>query len=170
MLIVCPNCATSYDVDLASLQPDGRRVRCVRCRTIWHAELPHNEKLIAAAEALAPVQRMVETVADAAAAETAFAAEPSAEQFDTAPSAEAEPLPEIESDPSVVALSPAAEEAADRPAAEEPSIEVESPPIAPAEAEGEEPSVDVEAEPHVSSAEPLEDIETIAARRFPRYA
>ena len=47
---------------------------------------------------------------------------------------------------------------------------MESPPIAPAEAEGEEPPVDVEAEPHVSSAEPLEDIETIAARRYPRYA
>ena len=94
-----------------------------------------------------------------------------AEQFDTAPSAEAEPLPEIESDPSVVPPSPAAEEAADRPAVEEPSIEVESPPIAPAEAEGEEPPVDVEAEPHAaSSAEPLEDIETIAARRYPRYA
>jgi predicted Zn finger-like uncharacterized protein len=171
MLIVCPNCATSYDVDLASLQPDGRRVRCVRCRTIWHAELPHNEKLIAAAEALAPVQRAVEAVAEAAAAETAFAAEPPAEQFDTVASAEAEPLPEIESDPLVVPLSAAAEETADLPAAEEPSIEVESPPIAPAEAEGEEPPVDVEAEPlAASSAEPLEDIESIAARRYPRYA
>ncbi|MFZ0526187.1 MAG: MJ0042-type zinc finger domain-containing protein, partial [Xanthobacteraceae bacterium] len=54
MLIVCPNCATSYGVEVASLRPDGRRVRCVRCRTVWHAELPHDEKLMAAAEALAP--------------------------------------------------------------------------------------------------------------------
>ncbi|MGC2123151.1 MAG: MJ0042-type zinc finger domain-containing protein, partial [Xanthobacteraceae bacterium] len=56
MLIVCPNCATSYDVDAASLRPDGRRVRCVRCRTVWHAEIPHREKLLAAAQALAPVR------------------------------------------------------------------------------------------------------------------
>ena len=69
MLIVCPNCATSYDVDVASLRPDGRRVRCVRCRTVWHAELPHAEKLIAAAEALAPVRRAVEAVAEVAAVE-----------------------------------------------------------------------------------------------------
>jgi predicted Zn finger-like uncharacterized protein len=171
MLIVCPNCATSYDVDLASLQPDGRRVRCVRCRTIWHAELPHNEKLVAAAEALAPVQRAVEAVAEAAAAETASATEPPVEQFDTAASAEVEPLPEMESDPFDVPSSPAAEETAAFPAVEEPSIEVESPPIAPAESEGEETPVDIEAEPHAaSSAEPLEDIETIAARRYPRHA
>src|ERR1700677_2150383 len=67
MLIVCPNCATSYDVDVATLRPDGRPVRCVRCRTVWHAELSHADKLIAAAEALAPVRRTVEAVAEAVA-------------------------------------------------------------------------------------------------------
>src|ERR1700689_2022085 len=54
MLIVCPTCATSYDVDLASLQPNGRKVRCVRCRTIWHADSGRAEKLLAAAGAIAP--------------------------------------------------------------------------------------------------------------------
>ncbi len=39
MLIVCPSCATSYDVEPASLLPGGRTVRCLRCRRAWHAEM-----------------------------------------------------------------------------------------------------------------------------------
>jgi predicted Zn finger-like uncharacterized protein len=54
MLIVCPSCATSYDVEAASLSPNGRQVRCLRCRTVWRAELNHADDLIAAAAALAP--------------------------------------------------------------------------------------------------------------------
>jgi hypothetical protein len=49
---------------LASLRPNGRQVRCVRCRSVWHAELTQAEKLIAAAEALAPVRRAVEAMAE----------------------------------------------------------------------------------------------------------
>jgi predicted Zn finger-like uncharacterized protein len=37
MLIVCPNCATSYRVEPASLGAAGRSVRCVRCRSVWFA-------------------------------------------------------------------------------------------------------------------------------------
>jgi len=37
MLIVCPQCAPAYEVDRAALGPDGRRVRCARCMTIWRA-------------------------------------------------------------------------------------------------------------------------------------
>src|SRR6516165_5502878 len=40
MLIVCPNCATSYQVDIASLGSTGRSVRCVRCRNVWFARDP----------------------------------------------------------------------------------------------------------------------------------
>src|ERR1700729_495893 len=54
MLIVCPSCATSYDVELASLQPNGRQGRCVRCRKVWRAEPSQAEKLLAAADAIAP--------------------------------------------------------------------------------------------------------------------
>src|SRR5215831_2837519 len=54
MLIVCPSCATSYNVDLASLSQNGRQVRCARCRTVWHAEPSHADKLMLAAAALAP--------------------------------------------------------------------------------------------------------------------
>ena len=40
MLIVCPNCATSYMIDPASLGPGGRTVRCARCKTTWFAGGP----------------------------------------------------------------------------------------------------------------------------------
>src|SRR5580700_5252396 len=99
MLIVCPTCATSYDVELASLQPSGRQVRCVRCRAIWRAAPSHADKLLAAAEAIGPEPQAV--VADAFAEEPAlqaadeqvgdawtapdesFAAEPPAAEMDT---------------------------------------------------------------------------------------
>lgn len=38
MLIVCPQCAASYQVAPASLGTDGRSVRCANCHTIWFAE------------------------------------------------------------------------------------------------------------------------------------
>lgn len=38
MNIVCPNCATSYAVDPATLGPNGRTVRCARCKETWVAQ------------------------------------------------------------------------------------------------------------------------------------
>jgi predicted Zn finger-like uncharacterized protein len=49
MLIVCPNCATSYRVEPTSLGAAGRSVRCVRCRNVWFAHDP--EPLSAIAQA-----------------------------------------------------------------------------------------------------------------------
>ncbi len=40
MLIVCPSCATSYNVEPANLLPGRRHVRCLHCRTAWLAETP----------------------------------------------------------------------------------------------------------------------------------
>ncbi len=37
MLIVCPNCSTSYAIESASLGAAGRTVRCARCKTTWFA-------------------------------------------------------------------------------------------------------------------------------------
>jgi predicted Zn finger-like uncharacterized protein len=37
MLIHCPTCTTSYEVNPSSLGAAGRSVRCVRCRTVWFA-------------------------------------------------------------------------------------------------------------------------------------
>src|SRR5215207_6641479 len=39
MQITCPNCATSYDIEAASLG-QGRSVRCTRCANVWFAALP----------------------------------------------------------------------------------------------------------------------------------
>jgi predicted Zn finger-like uncharacterized protein len=40
MLIVCPTCATSYTIEPASLGPEGRTVRCTRCKASWFAGAP----------------------------------------------------------------------------------------------------------------------------------
>jgi predicted Zn finger-like uncharacterized protein len=40
MLIVCPNCGTSYQVEPNSLGQGGRSVRCARCRNVWFATIP----------------------------------------------------------------------------------------------------------------------------------
>jgi predicted Zn finger-like uncharacterized protein len=37
MQIVCPNCQTSYGVTPAALGPEGRNVRCAKCKVVWHA-------------------------------------------------------------------------------------------------------------------------------------
>src|SRR5689334_15840517 len=40
MLIACPTCSTSYNIDPASLGRDGRAVRCGRCKNLWFAAPP----------------------------------------------------------------------------------------------------------------------------------
>src|SRR5690348_12481146 len=64
MMIVCPTCSTSYQVQVASLGDTGRSVRCVRCRTVWFASPPNR----AGAEPGAPI----ETEAAAVAADVAL--------------------------------------------------------------------------------------------------
>lgn len=36
MRITCPTCGTSYGINPASLGPEGRIVRCARCKEVWH--------------------------------------------------------------------------------------------------------------------------------------
>lgn len=36
MLIVCPSCASRYELDVAKLGTEGRKVRCANCQTSWH--------------------------------------------------------------------------------------------------------------------------------------
>src|SRR4051812_21072091 len=40
MQIICPNCATFYQLADAAIGTNGRSVRCVRCQTVWHAAPP----------------------------------------------------------------------------------------------------------------------------------
>ena len=43
MLITCPNCTTSYEIESAKLGAEGRPVRCARCRTRWLASARREE-------------------------------------------------------------------------------------------------------------------------------
>jgi predicted Zn finger-like uncharacterized protein len=65
MLIVCPSCATSYDVEPVSLLPEGRYVCCLRCRMVWHAVPSHADKLLAAAVPLGPEPSLAEGMPEA---------------------------------------------------------------------------------------------------------
>jgi predicted Zn finger-like uncharacterized protein len=40
MLIVCPSCASRYELDEAKIGPSGRKVRCASCQTTWQVEAP----------------------------------------------------------------------------------------------------------------------------------
>ena len=53
MLIVCPTCATSYQIEPAALGAAGRSVRCAHCKNTWFATA---ESMVEEA-ALAPVRR-----------------------------------------------------------------------------------------------------------------
>jgi predicted Zn finger-like uncharacterized protein len=168
MLIVCPNCATSYDVELASLRPNGRKVRCVRCRTVWHAELPHAEKLLAAAQALGPalpIPVMAEAMAASAATALPRAPEPAVSQFESA--GVAAPDDRIEEPAQATARMDEAESPEDVGAAGDPAIETESPPLAPIDLDEEAPSPTAieKAEPVAPSGPLVKDIESVAARR-----
>jgi predicted Zn finger-like uncharacterized protein len=156
MLIVCPTCATSYDVELASLEPNGRQVRCVRCRTVWRAAPSRAVKLLAAAEAIGPAPEPQGALApaDAFAEEPQPADEPVADDVTWAAPDE---LPAAE--PAVAEID------ADAPGA---AVEVEAPSIAPVDLDDGRPPVEVEPAAAEADAEPLEDIETYAARRQKR--
>jgi len=151
MLIVCPSCATSYDVELASLLPSGRQVRCVRCRAVWRAQPSRADKLLAAAEAIAPVPELAEATAAPVTEEFAAPADEMAAEAAHAPvSAPAAAWSEAES------------------AGDAPSLAVDAPPTAPVDLDQGQPAV-IDAEPHDEpAAEPIEDIETYAARHDKR--
>lgn len=155
MLIVCPSCATSYEVALATLSPQGRQVRCTRCRTVWHAELSQADKLLAAAAAIAPT--LEPAVFEPVAAMTAAEAVPSSPANES-------PAPGVPADADAGEIEPPPIEALV--AAEEPG-HINAPPIVPGDDAN--PPIDVAAaESEAPASEPPEDIETVAARRMRR--
>lgn len=147
MLIVCPSCATSYDIKSASLQPSGRRVRCARCRAVWHAEPSHADKLLAAAQALAPGREMAGTGVEAPALED-ISYLPNG-RFGEAAGNDAE----HGNSANVPSTGP------------EETFEVEAPPIAPVDLDEGRPPIDIDIGDAPAAALP-EDIETYAARRL----
>jgi predicted Zn finger-like uncharacterized protein len=175
MLILCPSCATSYDVELASLQPNGRKVRCIRCRTVWHAEPTRAEMLLAAAGAIASPGHDVAQDTTRASAEERSVQPAAGHPAVAANEAEGPNLPadtptadgqslaaSAESDLALVA--PESSDPADAPGRH---VEVEAPPIAPVDLDESQTPIDVERD---HGDEPAEDIETYAARRLRRGA
>jgi predicted Zn finger-like uncharacterized protein len=159
MLIVCPSCATSYDVEPASLGANGRQVRCVRCRTVWRAELNRAAQLTAAAEALGPGAPAFASQATAAVVETTAAMTAGA-----APVASSPEVPGIEPDQTPGDVSTGNTDAAEN-ALEDETAEVEAPPLAPVDLDAGRPPIDFDDDESPRGDEPSEDIETAAARR-----
>jgi predicted Zn finger-like uncharacterized protein len=164
MLIVCPSCGTSYDVKSASMPPAGRQVRCLRCRTVWHAEPSRADKVLAAAAAIGPDRSVAGEasclVAERAASQVASDSLASAAGDNTQP-AEDEPFA------SATTGEGGPEGFPDEP---DDAAEVQAPPIAPNDFEG-RPPIDVDDDDHADRRATLpEDIETVAARRQRRSA
>lgn len=135
MLIVCPTCATTYQIKLAALGEAGRTVRCASCKNTWFAS---PQSAIADPQtALVPVMAAAAPRASAPAA--AVAPEPPADDF-----------ADGAADFAVETFTPPGGQAGDAPTV------IDAPPLAPQGHEGEA----VRFEP----GEP-ENIETIAARR-----
>ena len=155
--IVCPNCATSYDVRPAALGPEGRSVRCARCRTVWHA-VPEPEFVMArAAPAAAVAPQTAE--GDVAASEFDWSlagedggngARPDAPMAAKAPetAAPAEDLGQGAVDDIFAAADTKA--------------------IAPGEAPSVVPTIDADVVPEPQVAAEPENIEMVAARRAPK--
>jgi predicted Zn finger-like uncharacterized protein len=189
MLIVCPSCATPYDVELASLGPLGRQVRCSRCRTMWRAAPAHADKLLAAAEAIAPARIAQPAVEIAAteppphesAVELAATEQPPREPTVEAPTEEASELrqriaaidelqgEEAAEGEAVYASGAEHEDAEGAGLPDEPieAAEVESPPIVPVDLDEGRPPIDIDAADFAErSIGPGADVESVAARRF----
>jgi predicted Zn finger-like uncharacterized protein len=73
MHIICPHCTTSYAIDLATLGPAGRTVRCSRCKEVWLARPQDATALASSVTAMAAAGQS--SAADAAAEWEALARE-----------------------------------------------------------------------------------------------
>jgi predicted Zn finger-like uncharacterized protein len=139
MLIVCPTCTTTYQIQPAALGAAGRSVRCSNCQNTWFAT--PESMLEQAATALVP-----QPPRDPSPPPPPRAPEP--DDFDAATA----------SDFSVESVAPTDDPVAAAEAARA-LAQIDAPPLAP------EASVDAEASAAKFDPGGAEDIETIAARR-----
>lgn len=173
MLIICPSCATSYNVQPEILGVNGRSVRCARCERVWRAELPQTQKLVMAAEEIAPLApsgMLAPPPAAGAPSGPAWADNPAPPQRQApdppqdhaAGDAQVDPAPPAQSIAAPYdTAAPAAEADEAVPAALSSIAEGEAPPLAPADLhEGAPVVTDASSEP--------QDVEAFAARRARR--
>jgi predicted Zn finger-like uncharacterized protein len=160
MRIVCPNCQTSYEVSAASLGAEGRQVRCVRCKDVWHA-IPVQDEV---------AEPAVETAAVSAAAASAYLRGAGA----TAAATSTPP----DDDPWAQAAEAAIEDSAVDPnlaarAADRSAVRFDDPPAVVAEppaGDWDAAFTAHDAPPLAPAHEPVENIESFAARRARREA
>jgi predicted Zn finger-like uncharacterized protein len=143
MLIVCPSCGTSYDVEPQTVSPNGRQVRCARCRTVWRAEPSH-----AVAVAAAGIGDEAPMVGPAGEFESAAAG-----SFESA------------APPDDTSLAPDFNEQDATAAADGYSAVIEAPPTVPADLDAGRAGFERHAD---EPSREVEDIESVAARREPR--
>jgi predicted Zn finger-like uncharacterized protein len=92
MLIVCPSCASQYELDAAKLGPEGRKVRCAGCKTSWHVEPAAFPEPPSEAETQALLAEELERAASIEAEITAIAADGARlDEAGAAPAVEAPP-------------------------------------------------------------------------------
>ena len=160
MLIVCPSCATSYMIDPASLGPEGRTVRCARCKATWFAspkkQAPEVNAFVDGVIAEADAQMAAPTAAAPAAEPLRPAPAPAAADDDFGAEPEI-PIPESHPAP---------------PSAPAPAVDVSAPevaapePVAVSDAPSLVPPIDHAPLPEPAAAEiDSDDIESYAARR-----
>ncbi len=54
MIIACPACTTRYVVPDSAIGPEGRTVRCAKCRHSWFQDGPEFDLATVAPETIAP--------------------------------------------------------------------------------------------------------------------
>lgn len=106
MLITCPNCETTYEVEEAKLGPSGRAVRCAQCGETWRA-MPEAAEVAIVPAAEPPADALADSPDPVPEAAPAFAAPDGAENGDVEGSVSSGPLTALEeADPQPPAVSP----------------------------------------------------------------
>jgi predicted Zn finger-like uncharacterized protein len=171
MLIVCPSCATSYDVEPANLQSDGRFVRCIRCRTVWRARPPLLAADTASSAAATLPARPTPFEGEVPIAATDGGVGPAAALVDEA--ADADRFDQAPQEHSGEPIADPLAEKAPRPASMPDAggsgsapVEVEAPPIAPTDPNVADPAVGIDTNHGVIEASAQNsNVERLAARR-----
>lgn len=90
MLIVCPSCASEYEIDVDRVGADGRSVRCAACRETWFIS-PDDVSAALEAEMTAAMMAASELGPDAA--QSRASAQADLDAWESALAAEPEPAP-----------------------------------------------------------------------------
>jgi len=90
MLIVCPSCASAYEIDVDRVGADGRSVRCAACRETWFIS-PDDVSAALEAEMTAAMMAASELGPDAA--QSRASAQADLDAWESALAAEPEPDP-----------------------------------------------------------------------------